>query len=356
MLLSNRIEAFRQLGHVLRSLVGENTKNGILTDLIKKYEPIFSHAIRQQYAENKWFLPEFCQNAISALGKMLNEEDLSRFESEYRMMAEEAVVPQTVAVISAGNIPIVAFHDFMMVLLSGNRYMGKLSSQDKLLLPVISQLLIDIEPQFANYIVFVNRISDFDKVIATGSDNTSRYFEYYFGKYPHIVRHSRNSFAILDGNETETDLSQLCQDIFLYFGLGCRSVSKIYVPENYNFDTLINCMNEHREPIKMHHAYLNNLDYQRTMYMMNLIPFIDAQVALLAENSAIASPIGIVYYQYYQHLSEIHHYYEANRNHIQCVATSLKTDFPTVSFGQTQQPSLFDFADGVNTFRFCIGK
>lgn len=353
MVLSNRIEAFRQLGEVLRSLVGESA-SGVLTDFAAKYADDFSDTINRQCAENKWFLPEFCRYAVSAIAKMLNGNSLALFESQYKSLVPRDCQAQTVAVISAGNIPLAAFHDFMMVLLSGNRYMGKLSAQDKLLLPFLSRILIDIAPEFADCITFVDKVAGFDKVIATGSDNTARYFAYYFGKYPHILRKNRNSLAILDGNESEDDLLKLCDDIFLYFGLGCRSVSKLYIPENYDFEPLIRCMNHRFADLKMRHAYQNNLDYQKTIYMMNRIEFLDAEVVLLTENEAIASPIGILYYQHYLDVHEIEVFCAENAEHIQCVATNLKVNFPTVCLGQTQQPTLFDFADGVDTFRFCV--
>ena len=204
----------------------------------------------------------------------------------------------------AGNIPAVGFHDVLCVLLNGDSALIKLSSKDTVLLKFLLEKLIEINPGFSSKIQYAERLKSFDAVIATGSDNTSRYFEYYFGKYPHIIRKNRTSVAILDGTENEKDLTQLGTDVFSYFGLGCRNVSKLFVPSGYNFGPLFRSWELFKE-IEHHHKYHNNYHYQKSIFLVSVIPHLDNGFVLLQESERLVSPIAVVYYEYYTKPDEL---------------------------------------------------
>ena len=312
-------------------------------------EERFGEAIAQQYRENSWFTPEFCRYALTAIAKMLAPDALDAYYARYKDVAPKEDPRKRVAVISAGNIPLAAFHDFFCILVSGNDYQGKLSSQDKHLLPVLAQALIDIEPRFAERISFVDKIANFDAVIATGSNNSSRYFSYYFDKYPHILRKNRNSVAVLDGTETEEELRFLADDIYLYFGLGCRSISKLFVPKGYDFVPFLHILTQESQPIALHHQFNNNIEYQKAVHLMNQIPYMDAGTFLLVENENYASPIGMVYYDYYDDIELVNRRLSNDAERLQCIV-----GHNAEPFGSAQNPSLLDYPDGIDTFQFII--
>ncbi|HPE40830.1 MAG TPA: hypothetical protein PLI77_07055 [Bacteroidales bacterium] len=331
----------------------------------------FYDAIQQQCIQNKWFTPFFIKRALEAIVEMLNISDLQLFKDQYAPFLNNPTSQKKVVfVISAGNIPLAAFHDFFSVLVSGNTFLGKLSANDNLLLPEMAKLLVEVEPSFESRIFFkdpFDRVQTeklvYHKVISTGSNNSARYFDYYFGKFPNILRKNRNSIAILTGNESENELELLCDDIFLYFGLGCRSVSKIYIPKNYNFVPLIESMIKNSVYLCNHHHYLNNIEYQKTMHLMNQIPFYDATVQLLVENCSLNSPLSVLHYEYYDDISTVFSHIKSVQDQIQCVAiqqeyirnpllTGLETI--TTSLGNTQHPSLFEFPDQIDTVKFCL--
>ena len=342
---SKRIAAFGELGNVLKN----RAQSPFSMDI--------NNAIQKQSLENPWFTTSFINYSLDALASMLNAGELNALENRYYSIPEiDPNLNKMIAVISAGNIPVAAFHDFFSILVSGNRFMGKQSSRDNILLPVIADILTDIEPEFENTFCFVDKISSFDKVIANGSNNSSRYFEYYFNKYPNILRKSKNSMAILSGNETDEDLAALFNDIFLYFGLGCRSVSKLFVPHGYDFDNLIRIFNENSGEISSHHHYLNNLEYQRVIHLMNGNKFIDSGIVLLEEKEEVASPIGILNFQYYSHLGEISLFMKQHKDKIQCIVSELSDFSEAVPFGKAQSPKIMDFADGIDTIQWCVAK
>ncbi|HLG36053.1 MAG TPA: acyl-CoA reductase, partial [Bacteroidia bacterium] len=263
-----------------------------------------------------------------------------------------------VGVINAGNIPAVGFHDFMCVLLSGNIYHGKNSSDDVHLLPFIAALLKKIKQGFEEKIFFVERISNPDAVIATGSNNSARYFEYYFGKYPHIIRKNRNGVAVLDGNETAEELSTLADDVFQYFGLGCRSVSKIFVPKNFDVRKLFPVFEKYNS-VSQHNRYMNNYNYQRVMLLMNNAPFLENGFVILREATSLHSPISVLHYERYKNIIEVFEKLSAQSEEVQCIACrkELLQQFKpeklsVVPLGQTQNPKLWNYADGVDTMEF----
>ncbi len=197
-------------------------------------------------------------------------------------------------------------------------------------------------------------LKGFDAVIATGSDNSSRYFEYYFGKYPHIIRKNRNSIALLSGNESREDLELLASDVFLYFGLGCRNVTKLYVPAAYNFTALLETFNIYKDRLSMHNKYMNNYEYNKSIFLIDRVAHLDTGFCLLKEDIALASPISVLFYEYYKDTAEVLNNISVKRDKIQCLVAGEKlTDF-TVSFGKSQQPELWDYADGVDTMKFLL--
>jgi hypothetical protein len=246
----------------------------------------------------------------------------------------------------AGNIPLVGFHDFLSVLISGNKVLIKQSSNDNRFLPLIAKYLEHVEPQFKGLIQFTEeRLSDFDATIATGSNNTARYFEAYFGKYPNIIRKNRNSIAVLTGNETHEELNQLGEDIFRYFGLGCRSVSKLFVPENYDFDNLFKAIYDYKDLIN-YIKYRNNYDYNKAVYLMSEFKLLDNGFLMLKEDPSYASPIATLFYEDYEDLDSLKEKLQNDREHIQCIVSNVIDN--AVQFGKTQHPLLTDYADCVD--------
>lgn len=256
------------------------------------------------------------------------------------------------------NIPLAGFHDFFCVLLSGNIFVGKCSVQDKILLPAISKMLTDIDPLFKKYIFFVeNKLEKIDAVIATGSNNSARYFEYYFGKYPHIIRKNRNSVALLTSNETEEELTLLANDIFRYFGLGCRNVSKIFIPLNYDFKIFFNAIFGWNNIIH-HNKYANNYSYNKAVYLMNKIKIWDNGFLLMKEDVDLSSPVAVLYYEYYQDKKQLNDRLTGNKENIQCIVSNEKIPLPLeearVRYGKGQHPELWDFSDRVDTMEFLM--
>ncbi|MCL1850919.1 MAG: acyl-CoA reductase [Bacteroidetes bacterium] len=314
----------------------------------------FDTVIKQQTIENRWFTEENCRFALNALIKMLYKKSCETFFQKYQHYFQEAHKSQEIAVISAGNIPCAAFHDFFCVLVSGNRFIGKLSSQDALLLPSIAEILVKIAPELAEKMAFVEKLPKFDKIIATGSNNSARYFEYYFKDYPILLRKNRNSIAILNGTETDNDLRKLSIDVFQYFGLGCRSVSKIYVPKNYDFKRIIDLFQEKSKSLLMHNGYVNNYEYHRAIYALNNVPFYDGNSFLLIQNKSLASPISVIYYEEYEKISEVLEEISTRENDIQCIVSSDYAIENRISFGKTQYPTLLDYPDKEDIAYFCI--
>ena len=187
-----------------------------------------------------------------------------------------------------------------------------------------------------------------DAYIATGSNNSSRYFEQYFGKYPHIIRKNRSSAAILTGKESAVELQKLSDDIHLYFGLGCRNVTKIFVPEGYDFVPLLAAFDTYKY-FEDHHKYKNNYDYQLSILLLNNQFYMTNGSTLLTKNSSMFSPISQLYYETYSSSNEVESTLK-NNPELQCL---VGTHY--IPFGQAQAPGLFDYADGVDTVQFLLG-
>ncbi len=250
----------------------------------------------------------------------------------------------------AGNIPLVGFHDFLSVLIAGHSVVVKQSSNDKHFLPLITKYLEHVEPSFKGAIAFTEeKLTDFDAAIATGSNNTARYFDYYFGKYPNIIRKNRNSITVVTGNETEAELKGLGEDVFRYFGLGCRSVSKLFVLKGYDFDQLFKAIFEYSDIIN-YKKYQNNYDYNKAVYLMSEFDLLENGFLMLKEDKSYSSPIASLFYEYYDDVDSLQEKLRQDEDDIQCIVSNALEN--AVPFGQTQQPSLTDYADGVDTLEF----
>lgn len=300
---------------------------------------------------NQWFTLENQQLAIKSIAdQFLQADKLWTWVGNYHGL--EPVAPQRVGLVLAGNIPMVGFHDILCVFMAGHHAKIKLSSKDPFILPYLFKLLGEWDERTQPYFTIVQKLEDFDAVVATGSNNSSRYFEAYFGKYPHIIRKNRNGVAVLTGEEDSTDLHRLGKDIFRYFGLGCRNVAKLYVPQGYDFDPLLTALHEYRSII-LHSKYKNNFDYNYAMFMLNKEPFQANGCILLREDPEPCSRIANLHYEYYQTLENMPDLLSERAGQIQCVVA--KPDLltvPTLAFGKAQEPDLVDYPDGVDTLAF----
>jgi hypothetical protein len=310
--------------------------------------------ISNEQRHNAWFTPANVEKAVKAIGQMLNTEDLAIWFSKYDF--EKSASEKRVGLILAGNIPLVGFHDVLCVLVTGNHALIKASVQDARLIKYILEKLVLIDERFANQFSFVERLENFDAVIATGSNNSSRYFEYYFGKVPNIIRKNRNSLAVLTGNETGTQLYNLGHDIFDYYGLGCRNVSKILIPSGYDLATFFEAI-EPYNPIINHHKYNNNYDYNKSIYLVNSDKHFDNGFLLLKEDKRFVSPLAVLYFSYYDNLAAVEQLLETEADQLQCVVSQAPLNIKNkpVDFGQSQQPKLWDYADGIDTMDFLAG-
>jgi hypothetical protein len=309
-------------------------------------------AIRQSCVENGWFTEENVRSALSAIAeRMLDAAALSAWTARYPAPAQAA----TVGLVMAGNIPLVGFQDWLCVFVTGHRALIKLSEKDKRLLPALIKTMGAWEKAswaFTEFLPENTPMQGFDAVIATGSNNTARYFEQYFGKYPHIIRKNRNSIAVLDGTETPTQMLALGRDVFAYFGLGCRNVSKIYVPADYDFNRLLDLWSEYDDLI-MHHKYKNNFDYNLTLFLLNMVPCLHNGCIILSEDAALASRIACLHYEHYTDLEALSKQLRADEARIQCVVSQLGLPgTETTPFGATQAPGLLDYADRVDVMAF----
>ena len=356
--LKNRISAFARLGDAFKVVaeVLERDDTGTADN-----EAAINVIQRQSTVMNPWFSRGNIAYSFRTWSNLLTEEKLEKWVDGYDRIKLEGTELKLVSVINAGNIPLVGFHDYLTILLSGNKYLAKNASDDKMLLPYVASLLTSIEPAFEQRITFTERLKDFDAVIATGSNNSSRYFDYYFGKYPHIIRRNRNGLAVLDGSEDAEYFKSLADDIFLYFGLGCRNISKIYVPEGYNFDLLFESVFD-RNLIMQHNKYMNNFEHHNAILLLKQIPFLQNGFLILLENPAIPSPVAVLHYEFYSDKKELKKSLMTQRENIQCIVSSMNElkSVPElqpllIECGKTQQPGLADYADGVDTMAFLLG-
>ncbi|CAH1001990.1 hypothetical protein LEM8419_02905 [Neolewinella maritima] len=334
---NQRINALVQLGNHLKRAPDE-----FLIALQKRTE-----------FHNAWFTPAFQQRALEQLAdSLLNENSLQKWLARYTLTAPAAPPPTTVGLVLAGNIPLVGLHDVLSVFLAGHRAQIKPSSKDPYVLPYLIKLLAGIDPATADYFQLVSQLRHFDAIIATGSNNSARYFESYFGKYPHIIRHNRNGVALLTGRESAEELHRLGDDVFAYYGLGCRNVSKLYVPRGYDFTPLLEAFHDWKH-YQNHVKWKNNFDYNFALLTLNKEPFYHNGAIILRESPEIASHIAGLYYSYYDSIGAGTQVLRDQQEHIQLVVAQPGVlDLPTLDFGQAQQPGPDDYADGVDTMQF----
>jgi len=348
MQLQERINAFVKLGDFLRQFSSEVTQK---SDNVEHNDFFFEgvkHQLKLAKEHNGWFTEENIKFALKSWSDALNFSNLNTWLEPY---AINNISPKEVAIIMAGNIPLVGFHDFLSVLISGHSVLVKQSSNDKHLLPYLTKYLEHVEPQFKGVIKFTEeKLKNFDAVIATGSNNTARYFEYYFKNKPSIIRNNRNSVAVLTGDETINDLKNLSEDVFRYYGLGCRNVSKLFVPKGYKFDAFFEAI-YHWHPIVEKAKYANNYDYNKAVYLMSEFDMLENGFFMIKEDESYASPIATLFFEYYNDLSELKETLEAKKEQIQCIVSNgfIKNE---IAFGATQKPQLWDYADDVDSIKF----
>lgn len=338
------IKAMAQLGKLMRSLGNKDDGwDGFQTGITLEEYELFDALIERQVSYNGWFVKENVRKALLALGDLLTEDALTLWTSSYSF----SEMPKRVALIMAGNIPLVGFHDFLCVLLSGNVAVCKLSSDDRTLLPALVHHLVQFFPEVeARIELTTGRISEIDAVIATGSTNSLAYFEQYFGKYPHIFRRNRTSVAVITGDETVEDFDALGHDIFDYFGLGCRNVSHLLVPRDVELNRFFEGIIGHAAVVN-NHKYANNYDYNKAVYLLNQANLLDNHFVLLRESTELFSPLSMVHYQYYDSFSEVVSFLDEEAGNIQAVVGK-----KYIPFGKSQCPALNDYADGIDTMRF----
>jgi len=330
--LPERINAFVALGQRLRSLT--QTEKELIYTSAKN--------------ENGWFVEESVSLALNGIQKFLDEESLRMWADKYELKNE---TPKKVGIAMAGNIPLVGFHDLLTVLISGNILHAKLSHQDTFLMKLIIGWITKIEPRFLSKIVLTERLNNLDAVIATGSDNTARYFEYYFRNIPHIIRKNRSSCAVILGEENETDLVELGFDVFSYFGMGCRNISKLFVPQNYDFSILSNAF-ERYSAIANHNKYMNNYEYQKAILVLNNTPFFDNGFSIIREDSGLVSPLSTIYYESYYDQQQLTEKIDTHSEKIQCISSAKGWYKNSIPFGQTQFPDIESYADNLDTLQF----
>ncbi|MGB8490888.1 MAG: acyl-CoA reductase [Bacteroidales bacterium] len=341
MSITERIESFSELGEVLRiALAGKTTK----------YTASLEKLIAGQQARNPWFIPAYVRMAIQAIADELTYENLVAWTSRYPGIVS-VNEPLNAAIIMAGNIPLAGFHDFLCTLITGNNVIAKTSSKDPDLIVFVADILCNINNGFRKRITITdNLLKGFDAVIASGSTNSSRYFEYYFGRYPHIIRKNRNSAGILQGNETAEEIGNFGKDIFSYFGLGCRNVSKIYIPEEYDLTEMIPAWDQYSW-LKDHNKYANNYDFHKAIYLINMEKFMDTGYVLMKESSELASPVAVLYYERYKSEHDVFSKIDQMADKIQCIVGKKH-----VPFGSAQRPGLWDYADRIDTIEFLLKK
>jgi hypothetical protein len=306
--------------------------------------------LQQAYLHNNWFTIDLQIRAIHAWGRLLSQENLTEWLNHYHLPVENT--PKTVAIIMAGNIPLVGLHDLLCVLVSGNIALVKPSSDDtKLMLWVIEQL-IDLNPEMASMIRIAEerQMKNFDAVIATGSNNSNRYFEYYFRNKKSLLRKSRNSLAILTGNESEEDLDLLADDVFLYFGMGCRNVSKLLLPFGYNLEPMFLAFERYKDIIN-HNKYANNYTYHKALFLMNQDPHLDNGFLIVRQDDLLASPLSVLMFQFYETENDIENFLKLHQDHIQCTV-GRHPNIGSIPFGKSQDPGLGDYADNIDTIEF----
>ena len=338
--VKQHIEAFAKLGDYLVQIDTE----------LPHYAPLMK-IIHQSKHKNGWFTEENCLNALKSWGEALNERAINEWTTAYTFTEK---TPQNIGLVLAGNIPLVGFHDVLCVLLCGHNATIKLASTDPYLIPFLNQQLIKIDPVFEGRLTFTEeRLEQFDAVIATGSNNAARYFDYYFSKVPNIIRKNRNGIAVLDGNENKQQLEGLAKDIVQYYGLGCRSIAKVYLPRGYDINHIFGALYPYAHLMESA-KYANNYDYNKAVFLMSEYDLLDNGFMLVRESDAFGSPVACLHYAYYDELSSLQEKLHEQADQIQCISSALAIE-NAIPLGEAQSPSLWNYADGVDPIRFLLG-
>ncbi|MBK7129408.1 MAG: acyl-CoA reductase [Crocinitomicaceae bacterium] len=342
--LEEKIKLLSGLGNILDHLAESKPWPGFQVGLSKTEYEEFEKLIERVHVHNGWFTKESVQTAFKGIAAWLTEDALNAWTNQYLLQPQN---PKRVAIVMAGNIPLVGFHDFLSVFLSGHISVIKLSSTDQHLFKAIMHYLGVMDERIKGLVEIKERfLGEFDAVIATGSDNSARYFESYFGKHPHIIRRNRTSVAVIDGSETKEELTELGKDIFTYFGMGCRNVSQLWMPTDFDLNRFFEAIYQFN-PIIHHNKYANNYDYNKAVYLMNKANLLDNGFLLLKEDFNLNSPLGMIHYVRYQDSIDAEHFLADNKDRIQVIVG--KNYIP---FGMSQKPGLTDYADGVDTMKF----
>lgn len=343
--INDRIDIISEIGEFLKNYLDKKYDNKKDSKLID-----FEIVIKQAQLSNPWFTDENIKVNLTYWSEKLSKPSLNQWIDLYNFKDSKR---RNIAIIMAGNIPLVGFHDFLCVFLSGNNSIIKLSSNDKHILPFLTNLIISKNNKLSERVTYLDgMLKNYEAVIATGSDNTSRYFEYYFKNKQSIIRKNRNSIAILDGNETDDDLKSLSYDILTYFGLGCRNVSKLYVPKNYNFDSFFNSIFDYKDLIN-NHKYANNYDYNKAIYLMSEYKFLDNGFFMIKQGTEMYSPISTINYEYYHNTTLLEKSIKQKEDNIQCVVSNIQFK-GKIDFGQTQNPPLNQYADNIDVIEFLL--
>lgn len=312
--------------------------------------PKTNDIIALAYAKNSWFEPSFSQQSIKAIcSEFLAKNKLEKWLEPY-CIEDDFSLNKTVGIVCAGNVPLVGFHDFLCCYVLGIPVRLKLSSKDDVLMRYTVQTILNEDEEYAQQFSFAEQLKDFDAVIATGSASTNRYFEYYFSQYPSILRSNRTSVAVLSLHETDNDLLALAHDVFLYFGLGCRNVGKIFVPLNFEVESLFQHFSNYAW-LHQHSQYMNNYDYNRTILLMNQTSHLANEFLMMQENTQLHSPIATLHVERYENIHSVKNQLAALQEQIQCVVGNFEGMIP---FGKAQFPQLSDYADGKDTIGFLL--
>ena len=301
-------------------------------------------------SRNGWFTSDYIDLAFKGLDNYLDPERLSKWIADFDS-SDNRKEAKNVGIVMAGNIPLVGFHDLLCVMVTGHNAIIKLSSQDSVLIPYLLDLLYPLEPSYKEQIRVVDKLEKPDAVIATGSNNSARYFNYYFKNIPHIIRKNRTSIAILNGKESADTLYKLGSDILSYFGLGCRSISKLYVPVEYNFNHFFESIQSH-ENIFNNHKYVNNYEYNKSIYLVNREKFLDNGFLMLKPSDQLVSPVSVVFFENYKSEKELDTQVKITNENIQCIVSDNGWYKNSIGMGKTQEPDLWDYSDNVNTVKF----
>ncbi|HCC71011.1 MAG TPA: acyl-CoA reductase [Bacteroidales bacterium] len=338
--LQQRINAFTRLGYIMKDAASPEPSSAEAEKLRKVMD--------RQQQHNIWFTPDNVIRSVEAIAKMLEKDKLEKWLEQYKIPYNPVSI-KTIAVIMAGNIPLVGFHDFLCTLITGNRILARTSSKDSELIRTVAEILCRINSRFSENIIFTDRIlSGYDAIIATGSDNTSRYFEYYFGKKPHIFRKNRNSVAILSKHTDEKDIRSLAIDIFSYYGLGCRNVSKLFIEEGMNINDLSYYWQQWSQ-LLCHSPYANNYLYNKSLLNINKQEYIDTGFSLLTPGTSLTSPVSVIHYDLFNNMKSLMEELHLQADKIQCIVSENH-----IAFGQTQFPGPGEYADNTDTLDFII--